>query len=68
MDTIDRHVVKGGFEGDFLLHIGRISYQGEIVIGKVITSRPDRAVMWFIHNNQEKDANAYETLIYQNSK
>lgn len=65
VDTINKHAVRGGLENDLVVHIGRISYQGEIIIGKIPTNNLDEAPLYFIYRNEQKKTNYYEMLIYE---
>lgn len=62
--------MKGGIEDGYILFIGRIAYQGQIVTGKVVSGSPDypdTAPMFFIHKEKEQKTTIYELLIYDSS-
>lgn len=63
-------MVKGGIEDGYILFIGRIAYQGEIVTGKVVNGSrdyPTTSPMFFAHKENEQMATTYEVLIYDSS-
>lgn len=64
VDTINKHAVRGGLENDLVVHIGRISYQGEVVIGKIPTDLTQEAPLYFIYKDNQKKISSYEMLIY----
>ncbi|XP_030765224.1 uncharacterized protein LOC115889388 [Sitophilus oryzae] len=58
------HPILAGIEEGNRLYIGRISNQGEMIIGKILAGHVGNALMWFAHNNSEKSASSYEVLTY----
>jgi hypothetical protein len=57
-------LVIGGTESSKELNIGRISYQGEVIVGKVCGYNIGNALMYFPYDNKEVTASSYEVLIY----
>lgn len=66
VDTINKHAVRGGLENDLVVHIGRISYQGEIIIGKILTNNLDEAPLYFIYRNEQKKKQTTMKCLYMN--
>lgn len=64
MQTVDKHVVLGGVEYDRISYIGRIFYEGEVIIAKVCGFNVGDAKFWFPADNEEKNVDCYEVLIY----
>lgn len=68
VETLNKTLVRGGFENGYILNIGRIAFQGETVTGKIVTNSgdyPGTAPMFFAFRNKENKANYYEVLIYE---
>lgn len=68
IQTMNKVLVKGGFEDNYILNIGRIAFQGETVLGKVVTNSvdyPGTAPMFYAFRNQENRATIYEVMIYE---
>lgn len=60
------HLVYGGNQDNFMLPIGRIAYQGEIVLGKIWTANPSAAYLYFMHGATEVNTDIFEALVYDN--
>jgi hypothetical protein len=67
-DLVGRHLVLGGTESAKELNIGRISYQGEVIVGKVCGYNIGNALMYFPYDNKEVTASSYEVLIYDDAE
>jgi hypothetical protein len=63
-DLVGRHLVLGGNESGKALNIGNISYQGEVIVGKVCGYNIGNALMYFPYDNKEATASSYEVLVY----
>lgn len=63
--AINKILVIGGYEDDVIINIGRVMYQGELKIGKVLSSNIGKAHLYFVHNDNEKEVNTYEVLTYR---
>ncbi|KAJ3659097.1 hypothetical protein Zmor_010804 [Zophobas morio] len=63
--TINKHLVPGGIEWGKVLNIGRIKYQGELIVGKVCSGTIGRAKLYFPYKNEEIDVSSYEILTYK---
>ncbi|XP_063917088.1 uncharacterized protein LOC135132817 [Zophobas morio] len=67
IDTIGQNLVPGGTENGKLLHIGRVSYQGEVIVGKVCGYNIGNALMFFPYGKDEISVGSYEVLVYDDS-
>ncbi|KAH0819145.1 hypothetical protein GEV33_003646 [Tenebrio molitor] len=67
-DLVGRHLVLGGNESGKALNIGRISYQGEVIVGKVCGYNIGDALMYFPYDNKEVTASSYEVLVYDDAE
>ncbi|RZB40493.1 uncharacterized protein BDFB_011542, partial [Asbolus verrucosus] len=67
LTTIDKHLVSGGTEWGKILNIGRVKYQGEIIVGKVCSGTISNAKMYFPYNRQEISVSSYEILTYEDN-
>jgi hypothetical protein len=65
---VGRHLVLGGTESSKELNIGRISYQGEVIVGKVCGYNIGNALMYFPYDNREATASSYEVLVYDDAE
>ncbi|CAH1383066.1 unnamed protein product [Tenebrio molitor] len=61
-----KHLVAGGTENGKILNIGRVSYQGEVIVGKVCSYNVGNALMFFPYHNNEISVKSYEVLVYEN--
>ena len=66
-DTIGKYLVPGGTENGKLLNIGRVSYQGEVIVGKVCGYNIGNALMFFPYGKDEISVGSYEVLVYDDS-
>jgi hypothetical protein len=64
-DLIGKHLVVGGTENGKILNIGRASYQGEVIVGKVCSYNVGDASMFFPYHNNEISVASYEVLVYE---
>ncbi|XP_018562462.1 uncharacterized protein LOC108904402 [Anoplophora glabripennis] len=64
VQTINKHLVRGGVEYGLVSNIGRIKYQGELLVAKVCGFNVGNAKLFFPAGNEEKHAESYEVLIY----
>lgn len=64
VQMINRHAVRGGVEYGLVTNIGRISYQGELLVAKVCGFNVGNSNLFFPAGNEEKRAASYEVLIY----
>lgn len=64
IQAINKHVVPGGVDSDDVTYIGRIFYQGELLVAKVCGYDTGDAKFWFPAGNEEKNVDSYEVLIY----
>ncbi|XP_063915498.1 uncharacterized protein LOC135131617 [Zophobas morio] len=64
-DTAGKHVVIGGTEDEKVLNIGRVSFQGEVIVGKVCSYNTGSANLYFPYDGQEIGVASYEILIYE---
>ncbi|XP_060529306.1 uncharacterized protein LOC132703822 [Cylas formicarius] len=67
LTTVNDHLIRGGIEDQKWLFIGRVKYQGQIVIGKVLQGNVGNAIMYFAHDGNEHNAPSYEVLKFDNS-
>ncbi|XP_050305819.1 uncharacterized protein LOC126742966 [Anthonomus grandis grandis] len=67
--TMNKHVVRGGVQTDHWLSIGRVYYQNEIIIGKILSGRAtiNDAFMQYVHSNDITTAYSYEVLVNKES-
>lgn len=65
LTTINKHLVSGGTEWGKVLNIGRIKYQGELIIGKVCSGTIGNAKLYFPYKGEEIESTSYEILIYE---
>ncbi|XP_030765221.1 uncharacterized protein LOC115889384 [Sitophilus oryzae] len=56
--------VIGGIEDGKYLYIGKIHYQGQTVIGKILSGHIGKALMYYAHNNEEMAVDTYQLLTY----
>ncbi|XP_018562442.1 uncharacterized protein LOC108904397 [Anoplophora glabripennis] len=63
---IKKHLVRGGVEHDLISNIGRISYQGEVIVSKVCGYKVGDAKLYFPAGNKETNVESYEVLMYDN--
>ncbi|RZB94396.1 DUF3421 domain containing protein, partial [Asbolus verrucosus] len=63
-ELIGRHLVVGGTENGKILNIGRVTYQGEVIVGKVCGYNIGDAQMFFPYQNKEISVSSYEVLVY----
>lgn len=70
MILINKHAVIGGHEdGIGVLSIGRLSFEGEVKIGKVMTAQTEDAPMYFsADKDKERRVNSYEVLVYNENR
>ncbi|KAF7280917.1 hypothetical protein GWI33_005383 [Rhynchophorus ferrugineus] len=66
--SADIHLVRGGVEDGNWLNIGRITYQGEMKIGKVLGGHLGNAEFWFLHGTEEKMVKSYEVLYFDGTR
>lgn len=66
VDTINKNVVRAGLEKDAVVHIGRIAYQGEVVVGKIPTNDWTKASLFIVNKDSELKMTSFEVLIYDN--
>lgn len=60
-----QHLVPGGVEWNGLVtNIGRILYQGELLVAKVCGFNVGNAKLYYRSGNEEKDTDNYEVLIF----
>lgn len=65
LTTSGKHVVIGGYLDDKIVNIGRVMYQGELVVGEVHGYNNENAKMYFIHRNKEVVVvRSYQVLLY----
>ncbi|XP_018570728.1 uncharacterized protein LOC108910568 [Anoplophora glabripennis] len=64
VQMINKHLVRGGVEYGLLTNIGRISYQGELLVAKVCSFSVGNAKLFYPAGNREKSTDSYEVLIY----
>jgi len=57
-------IVWGGVEEGRLLGIGRIMYQGHLLIGKILAGNIAKADLYFVYKGQLKIVSEYEILTY----
>ncbi|XP_030765204.1 uncharacterized protein LOC115889366 [Sitophilus oryzae] len=58
------HPVIGGMEDGQLLNIGKIHFQGQTIIGKILSGNIGDAIMYYVYNNSEKAIHSYQVLAY----
>lgn len=51
-----------------ILNIGRVRYQGQLVIGKICSGTIGKAKLYFPYKNEEVDIDSYEVLAYRPEK
>jgi hypothetical protein len=64
-ELIGKHLVVGGTENGKVLNIGRVSYQGEVIVGKVYSYSVGDALMFFPYHSNETSVVSYEVLVYE---
>lgn len=57
--------MRGGVENGHVVHLGRISYGGEVVVGKIATNSANNAPLFFVDKYAEKKTKSYEMLLYE---
>jgi hypothetical protein len=68
LEVIGKHAVIGGHEhAHGYMNIGRISYGGDIKVGKVTSYWPGKAYFYFVDNGSEKRVDSYQILMYNDS-
>ena len=67
VQMIDKRPIIGGHEVGGILNIGRISYEGDIKIGKVISFRTESALLHFNVKGTEKGVSSYEILLFNDN-
>lgn len=65
---IDRHLVIGGFEVGSSLTIGRVRYEGKVIVGKVFSYPLPNKGLWIPHNRVPVNFQSYEILTYNINK
>jgi hypothetical protein len=65
LTTINKHLVPGGMEWGKVLNIGRVKYQGELIIGKVCSGTIGKAKLYFPYKGAEITVSSYEILTYE---
>ncbi|KAB0795852.1 hypothetical protein PPYR_07641 [Photinus pyralis] len=58
------HLVNGGSEVNYFLHIGRVYYQSEVIIGKVNTDRPQAQGLAIPYNGLPVIFVSYQILAF----
>ncbi|XP_030765223.1 uncharacterized protein LOC115889385 [Sitophilus oryzae] len=58
------HPVIGGTENGQLLYIGKIHFQGQTIIGKILSGNIGDAIMYYVYNNSERAVHSYQILTY----
>ncbi|KAK4877868.1 hypothetical protein RN001_010374 [Aquatica leii] len=61
---INCHLVVGGFESEHILNIGRVTHNGQVVIGKVFSYPLWNSGLWIPDNNSTTNFLVYEILTY----
>ena len=61
---IDKRPIIGGHENGGILYIGRLSYEGNIRIGKIVPFNTEDARFYFNNQGSEKSVSSYEVLVY----
>ncbi|XP_030750271.1 uncharacterized protein LOC115878053 [Sitophilus oryzae] len=62
--TNSLHFIRGGVEDGKWLYIGRVNYQGDIAIGKVLAGNIGDALMYFVYKDKELNARSFDVLTY----
>ncbi|EFA02201.1 hypothetical protein TcasGA2_TC007858 [Tribolium castaneum] len=65
LTTINKHLVSGGTEWGKVLNIGRVKYQGELIVGKVCSGTIGKAKLYFPYKGEEIESDTYEVLAYE---
>lgn len=63
-DSIGKHLVEGGTEDGLILNVGRVAFQGEVVVGKVCNYNLGNALLYFTHDKKVYNSPNYEVLVY----
>lgn len=61
----NKHMVRGGVEYGLVTSIGRILYQGQLLVAKVCGFNVGNAKLYYPAQNVEKSTEAYEVLVYE---
>ncbi|XP_031346333.1 uncharacterized protein LOC116173158 isoform X2 [Photinus pyralis] len=64
----DCTLVVGGSEDERLLHIGRVKYHGETIIGKVVSGGRGTRGLWIPYSGSSIHFTSYEMLTYNCTK
>lgn len=67
-DLKNNRGIRGGLERNMFIflspvYIGRVSYGGETIVGKIPTDHPESTSIYFVQNGKERKADSYEMLI-----
>ncbi|XP_030765139.1 uncharacterized protein LOC115889314 [Sitophilus oryzae] len=62
--TKNHHPIIAGIEEGGHLYIGKLTKDGEMIIGKILAGHTFNAMMWFPHKNCEHCASSFEVLIF----
>jgi hypothetical protein len=62
--TIGRHLVVGGYENGQKLNVGRVTYQNQMIVGKVLGYKAGNAGCYFVFGDKEIGVGSYQVLIY----
>ncbi|RZC41471.1 uncharacterized protein BDFB_004876 [Asbolus verrucosus] len=69
LDTTGKHPVVGGFDqvdnNKGMLHVGRLTYQGNIRVGSIAGYALENAMFSFVGGTTEQKASMYEVLLYE---
>ncbi|XP_063922988.1 uncharacterized protein LOC135137293 [Zophobas morio] len=74
--TAGKEVIIGGYQTNvyrMILNIGRVLFQGELIVGKVTGNHPTenkagQGILYFVAGGQENSVNSYQVLLYDSSK
>ncbi|KAK5641557.1 hypothetical protein RI129_010104 [Pyrocoelia pectoralis] len=58
------HLVNGGYEGDYLLHIGRVNHEEEVIIGKVFSHIVEIGGLWIPYGRFPVWYGTYQILAF----
>ncbi|KAF2897472.1 hypothetical protein ILUMI_08702 [Ignelater luminosus] len=64
----DRGLVVGGYEVGQTLNIGRLLYDGRVIIGKVFSHPLANKGLWIPYNERPMNFQSYEILTYKTNK
>ena len=63
LTTTGKQLVIGGYEIGKMINVGRVMYQGELIVGKVLVYNKGAANLHFIGGGTEVSVPSYQVLV-----